>query len=82
MTVSYECKMFTIRGLSVCGQLGWRQNLHYAGCRLNLSKIYIRANSIKLFWRKFTHTFFKLDLFINIHNVRCIAIKRSSLQKE
>jgi hypothetical protein len=39
------------------------------------------VNLIKLCWHKFTHAFCKLDYFINISNMRCIAMKRSSLQK-
>ncbi len=39
------------------------------------------VNLIKLFWRKFNHTFCKIDHFMNICNICSIAKKRSSLQK-
>ncbi len=39
-----------------------------------------RVNLIKVFWSKITHTFCKLDHFINISNICCIGMKRSSLQ--
>ncbi len=38
------------------------------------------VNFIKLLWSKITHTFYKLDHFINIINMGCVAMKRSSLQ--
>jgi hypothetical protein len=34
----------------------------------------------KQFWRIITHTFCKLDHFINVSNICCIAMKRCSLQ--
>jgi hypothetical protein len=39
------------------------------------------VNLIKLFWRKFTHAFCKLDHFKNESNICCIAMKRFSLQQ-
>jgi hypothetical protein len=36
---------------------------------------------IKLFRPKFTHTLFKLDRFINMPNICCVAMKRPSLDK-
>jgi hypothetical protein len=38
-------------------------------------------SSKKLFWHKFNRTVCKRDHFINISNICCIAMKRSSLQK-
>jgi len=37
---------------------------------------------MKLFWYKFNNTFYKPNHFINLSNICCIAMKRSSLQKE
>jgi hypothetical protein len=39
------------------------------------------VNLTKLFWHKFTHTFCKLDYFLNMINICCHAWERSSLQK-
>ncbi len=49
--------------------------------RSKCNTLFPRVNLIKLFWLKFTHTFCKLDRFINRSNTSCIALKRSSLQK-
>ncbi len=38
------------------------------------------VNLIKLFWRRFTHIFCKLDRFINANNKWLSAVKRSGLQ--
>jgi hypothetical protein len=38
------------------------------------------VNRIKRFWCKFTHTFCKIDHFINVNNNCYNAVKRSSLQ--
>ncbi len=41
----------------------------------------LRASVMKLFWHTFTLLFCKLDHLINICNICCIAMKRSSLNK-
>ncbi len=55
-----------------------RKFLHEIGPRL-VSKSGV--DLMKLFWDKFTRTFWKLDLFIDIHNIYCIGMKKSSLEK-
>jgi len=39
------------------------------------------VNLIKLFWRKFTFNYSKLDHFMNMSNTCCIVMKRSSFVK-
>ncbi len=41
----------------------------------------LRVNLVKLFGHEFTHTFCKLDHFINASNACYIAMKRSSFVK-
>jgi hypothetical protein len=56
---------------------------HYKATSTIVKRIIVMAhgvNFIKLLWGKITHTFYKLGHFINISNICCIVMKRSSLQ--
>jgi hypothetical protein len=58
-------------GLIQCLVYGLRK----LGCLAVTGKELSRGRSHKLFWSKFTHTFCKLDHFINISNICCIDMK-------
>ncbi len=61
---------FNPRNCRYCGKLPWY-----------FYNISLWGWSHKTFWHKFTYPFFKLDHFINVHNICTSVVKRSSFQK-